>query len=169
MVSRAPLRRKSASGGARRPVPRAGAVHSVRWAAGRWHEGAGGGHRRSRTRPCRGGRSRAASPAQTHPDPARGARVGARGCALRCAARKRKLLAGPLARATSRRAARRGAAPGAPGDGERTRWVGSCAPCGASPAINSSTRGREDGASALRAPGLLSWAGTFPCAGVGGR
>lgn len=35
VVSRAPLRRKSAGGGPRRPRPRAGALHGVRWAEGR--------------------------------------------------------------------------------------------------------------------------------------
>lgn len=107
-----------------------------------------------------------ASPARPIPGP----RAGARGCALRCAARKRKLLAGPLARATSLRAARGGAARGAPGDGERTRRVGSGAQHGASPAINSSVRGREDGASALRAPGLLgALTGPGPCPRPSGR
>lgn len=49
--------------------------------------------------------------------------------------------------------------------------MGSCAPSRASPAINSSVRGREDGATALRALsllGALSWARTLPGARVGG-
>lgn len=111
----------------------------------------------------------AASPGRAQPDPARG-RERARG-GVRCAVRKRKLLPGPRALATSLRAARQGAALGAPGDGERTHRVGSGAPRGASPTINSSVRGREDGARALRAPSLLralSRARTLPRARVGG-
>lgn len=127
VVSRAPLRRKSAGRGAvTPPCPRDGALHSVRWAAGRTRAAArGGGHRRSpHWSPRRRGGSPRAEPWASPARPSPGPRAGARGCALRCA----KAKAAPRAIGPGNFAA--GGADtelswAAAGDGERAGRVGS--------------------------------------------
>lgn len=125
VVSRAPRRRKSAGGGAAAPpCPWAGALHSVRWAAGRAGAAAragaaGTGGARTRAR-APGGEAYAASPARPSPGP----RAGARGCAPRRAKAKAALrAAGPSNFAAGGADEElRGAALG---DGERAGRVGS--------------------------------------------
>lgn len=131
MVSRAPRRRKSAGGGAAAPpCPRAGALHSVRWAAGQagWRRaGAGGGHQRSpHPRSRHRGRSPRSEPQASPARPSPGAasrRAGVCAAPRESESQSRSPATGPSNFAAGgAEEQQRGAAPG---DGERAGRVGS--------------------------------------------